>query len=397
MEPGSPQRDIFDARFGLAPSSDCGDHVHLDNGAPVIVRFVDEPHDQIMYRGHVVGTDDSELVAQLTGELGLLDEHARAEVFFRDAQQRFVRTPARLQTVEAAPPGANVRLTVSGQTPYTERRRSCRVAVVNLPLFVTVDSAFGCQLLDISSQGLGLICPVKLKVGSLIPVTLDHEGCRTRGHMTVRWCRSRRDGRFRCGLQILAEVGELDEQLRALTMAAHREQLHWLAGVGQRGRGDSYGVSSWTDDAGDALAALTADASEPAPSPDHVDATSSSAPLAAALFLDDHCKNDEDTAGGPRDRRRHRRLSWMLKAVVQLESPDDTRRIAVTMHDISRGGFSFNCRSYIYKDTQLHVDFMIGGDVIRLSGVVAHCRICSGHVHRIGVRLTACKIAEHSD
>ncbi len=86
----------------------------------------------------------------------------------------------------------------------------------------------------------------------------------------------------------------------------------------------------------------------------------------------------------------------MLKAVVQLESSDDTRRIAVTMHDISRSGFSFNCRSYIYEDTQLHVDFMIGGDVIRLSGVVAHCRICSGQVHRVGVRLTACKIAECS-
>ena len=398
MEPANPQRDLFDARLGLDPSPDSGDDTPSTDGTPVIIRLVDEPHDQVLYRGHVVHTDDDQLIAKLTGELGRVDPDARAEVFFRDAQQRFVGTWARLQRVESALPGAAVRLTVDDQGGYAERRRSYRVAVMNMPLFVTIDSTVGCQLLDISSQGLGLICPVKLKVGSLMPVTLDHEGCRTRGHMAVRWCRSRRDGRFRCGLQALGEVSELAAKLRALTMAVQRDQLQWLAGRAEGMRGEMSCALSRTGDPVDALLASAAVPSDSSASPERVDATSTSAPLAATLFLDDDHRGDERTAGlgSGRNRRRHRRLSWLLKAVVQLESPDDTRRIAVSMHDISRSGFSFNCRSYICQGTQLHVEFRIGGDVIRLSGVVVHCRACTGQVHRVGVRLTGCQVADHS-
>lgn len=93
--------------------------------------------------------------------------------------------------------------------------------------------------------------------------------------------------------------------------------------------------------------------------------------------------------------RRHVRKRWTVDLLVRIEETVELRKtsreLRVTTQDLSRGGYSFLCRHFIYPGSrvQAHVTSLPGNPV--LMGTVANCSYAGAGKHRVGVKLLELK------
>lgn len=90
--------------------------------------------------------------------------------------------------------------------------------------------------------------------------------------------------------------------------------------------------------------------------------------------------------------RRHVRKKWVIELQIKIEEAAAVdavaRDLAVTTQDLSRGGFSFLCRHFLYPGTQVEAQIpsLPGSPVLK--GVVANCSYAENGQHRVGIKLT---------
>ena len=89
--------------------------------------------------------------------------------------------------------------------------------------------------------------------------------------------------------------------------------------------------------------------------------------------------------------RRHVRKRWTVEIQVRIEETVElhktSRELRVTTQDLSRGGFSFLCRHFVYPGSQVwaRITSLPGNPV--LMGTVANCSYAGAGKHRVGVKL----------
>ncbi len=91
-------------------------------------------------------------------------------------------------------------------------------------------------------------------------------------------------------------------------------------------------------------------------------------------------------AGQSRTQERHAwSVSLRIVAVIRLEGAVTRRPLTVTTHDVSRTGFSFTAKLYLYEGTEVFAAFdALPGRPI-MKGIVRNCHLVAGRDHRIGV------------
>jgi len=92
---------------------------------------------------------------------------------------------------------------------------------------------------------------------------------------------------------------------------------------------------------------------------------------------------------GEKRARHDKRHTWSVRMTVELEEATDIsrrrRKIVVTTHDLSTGGFAFTYRRYIHPGTQVRAMFDSLPGTPTMLGIVRHCNHLGGSEHRIGV------------
>ncbi len=125
-----------------------------------------------------------------------------------------------------------IRLEVEGQ-PYLAESRECfRVSGVNSHIRIEVGEGEACPLIDISAKGLTFTSSTTYPVGSMISVSMVHEGKVFCGKGRIQSARILEHGRLRYGLQCpegTITPGSLAEGLQVIAMALQREHLSHLA------------------------------------------------------------------------------------------------------------------------------------------------------------------------
>ena len=92
------------------------------------------------------------------------------------------------------------------------------------------------------------------------------------------------------------------------------------------------------------------------------------------------------------EHRHHKRHQWQATITLELEERADqgvsARRIQVTTHNLSAGGFAFIHRQYVHPGTTVIAQLDALADQRRLRGVVRSCIAIGGVRYRVGVQFT---------
>lgn len=88
------------------------------------------------------------------------------------------------------------------------------------------------------------------------------------------------------------------------------------------------------------------------------------------------------------EKRQHVRHPWQVRTVAQIGEGSKQRPAEIVTEDLSCGGFSFNCKSFIHPGSPIALDVEMGGRKQRLIGTVRYCLAIEGLRHRVGVHLT---------
>ena len=94
--------------------------------------------------------------------------------------------------------------------------------------------------------------------------------------------------------------------------------------------------------------------------------------------------------------RRHERKRWYVELSIKTEETAGNsravRKLRVTTQDLSRGGYSFLCRQFIYPGTLVHARVTALPGKPLLTGTVANCIYAGAGQHRVGVKLLTVNI-----
>jgi len=101
------------------------------------------------------------------------------------------------------------------------------------------------------------------------------------------------------------------------------------------------------------------------------------------------------------NQRAHERRKWTVPLTVELEEVGQygpaSRTIEVSTVDVSRGGFAFVFRQYVFPGTVVRVQFDSLPKRPRLAGSVKSCNLIGGTQHRVGVQFDQAKRPDTPD
>ncbi|MDB5327770.1 MAG: hypothetical protein JWM57_3339 [Phycisphaerales bacterium] len=118
-----------------------------------------------------------------------------------------------------------------GEPVSAEQRGSFRTTAVMLNLPVGVDRVAGCILADVSPEGVGVISPKPLVVGSTVDVNLQMEAFSVVEKMKVQGVKALPSGKLRFGLYIPGKNTPSRRTLEKMASHLQRVQLRRLAGA----------------------------------------------------------------------------------------------------------------------------------------------------------------------
>ena len=118
-----------------------------------------------------------------------------------------------------------------GDPVSAEQRQAYRVTVALAGLTAEVGRDAACPVLDVSAEGMGVIAPRPLNLGSMTELHFAHDGDAVTTLARVQTVRERPDGTFRLGLLAPDRKGGARRSLQRLTSAFQRQQLRRMAGA----------------------------------------------------------------------------------------------------------------------------------------------------------------------
>jgi hypothetical protein len=164
-------------------------------------------------------------------------------LIYHEIRRTFVQQPAHIEAVIApvtdedpeARPHTLVAFRTTGQPVSADSRECYRVSTVMADMVAQVGDEPDCPLLDVSATGFSVLSGQSFDVGSMVDVSLWHEGVRFTGRACVQSLREMSKGRIRYGFHCAQERSGnsvLAKGLQQISLAVQRQHLRRLAGAG---------------------------------------------------------------------------------------------------------------------------------------------------------------------
>ncbi|MGB0767259.1 MAG: PilZ domain-containing protein [Phycisphaeraceae bacterium] len=286
---------------------------------------------------------------------------AETELRYHNQHNCFTRVPCQLQRMFSSgqyPTGA---LVLTGDEEVAENRSSFRVTVADDIVQATISGDTQADVVNISAGGIGAVVDIDdYKLGDWIKIALQYDCGEHTGRMQVRSVWAQDDGRFRYGLMADPDEADLVSQLSRITQQLQQVKARRASRIGTNNR------------AGAAVAEDTATPAETKPS-NQDQQTGEQTP-----------ESDELCQDGTQ--RQHQRNRWPGMAKVYIREEHNLRVLDVETGDLSRGGISFVCPQYIYKDSEILFEKPISGGFFRVVATVCNIMVREKGTHRIGAK-----------
>lgn len=199
----------------------------LKPNGPCFVTVLTPDNQRTLVGARVQQLDGDAAVLSVDDALDVRPSHEI--VVFADIAGKLHEQPAKVEKVDAAP-GQILRLRLIGPPTDCDLRASHRVSVASQNIPVVVGAQPNCTLADISPEGLAVITPAPLTIGSTVDIDLSLEGIYARGSLQVSSQTKLDGGKFRHGLRAPGDrKTPIRRSLEALTNLMHRRQIQRLA------------------------------------------------------------------------------------------------------------------------------------------------------------------------
>ena len=211
----------------------------LKSDAKIFLQLPDETKRRILHPGKVivlVEAEERQYKAIIEGnDLGLAT--GLEFLVYYELKREFVKQGARIVDMIKSDDDTNPPVACFATTsdPASAESRKCyRISTAIRGLRAKVGEQKNCKLLDISITGFAIIASEDLKIGSIVPVTLNFDDEEYLGMACVQSVRELPDGATRYGL-LCSEArnsnAQLKQGLRKMSTALQREQLRRMAGA----------------------------------------------------------------------------------------------------------------------------------------------------------------------
>lgn len=226
----------------------------LSPGAIVFVNFPEESKQRVLHAARVAQNNSNGLVLRLD-EPGLPVEPERGFRLYYEQNLKFVQQAAKIEAVlgagevpagttppptppastpAEAPQGPTIIVRTLGEPVSAEGRECYRVSTLLSGLKAGLGDVADGALADVSVTGFSIISHATHEAGTVLPVTLHHEGKTFAGQGAIQSIKALADGRIRYGL-LCADNGRLRSPLKTalqqISVAVQRQQLKRLAGA----------------------------------------------------------------------------------------------------------------------------------------------------------------------
>ena len=152
-------------------------------------------------------------------------------VLFADVRGKFFQQGAQVVSTEVVEGKTLVRVQTVGEPVSAEQRGTFRVSAVTLGLGVKIGTLVGCVLADVSPDGVGVIVPKPLTVGSTVDVELQVDAFRIAARFRVQGVKILPSGKLRFGLFLPDPRSDARRTLEKLAGHLQRTQLKRLSGA----------------------------------------------------------------------------------------------------------------------------------------------------------------------
>lgn len=289
----------------------------------------------------------------------------KTSVYFYDPEQGFMSAPCQLQRMFSRgqyPTGA---LVLEGEPTNAESRNSTRIHVKDGCITATLNDREHAEVTDISCGGIAVLLPQDgFNSNDWLEVIIHDGRDEHSGRMQVRGKNQNADGRYRYGLMADPDEPGLISQLSRITQQLQNNK-----------KGSSHRPFLQND---------CIPASE-----------DNSATIKNAASKNNTITHaaDHDTIQKNNTKRQHQRNAWPGMAKIYIREETNLRVLSVETADLSRGGISFLCPTYIYEGSEVLFEKPIAGGFFRVMLSIRNVRIQNGTTHRVGAQFLGAPLA----
>ncbi len=201
----------------------------LSKSSPVYLAIPNAQNKRLLHEGRVLEIDARRVVIEFDDAIA---PTAGSEVMlFAEVRGKFFQQGATVTQPRQDAPRPTIELHTVGDPVSAEQRGSYRTSVIAWKVPVKVDKLVGCMLADVSPEGVGIISPKPLTVGTTVNVGLDFEGHVITGPFRVQTAKILPTGAIRFGLFVSENRSPMRAQLQRLSGHVQRAQLKRISGA----------------------------------------------------------------------------------------------------------------------------------------------------------------------
>lgn len=198
--------------------------------APAFLAVSNEQNQRLLVEGTVTAVSAEAVTIAFEQVAELV---AGAEVtLYADRRGKFFQQGATLAVAAVVEENRTLlTFTLVGDAVSAEQRGNFRTSAVTLNVPVGIDRLPGCVLADVSPEGVGVISPKPLVVGSTVEVTLIVDGFGVTERMKVQGAKTLPSGKLRFGLYVPGKFSAGRRTLEKMASHLQRVQLRRLSGA----------------------------------------------------------------------------------------------------------------------------------------------------------------------
>ncbi len=201
----------------------------LSKSSPVYLAIPNAQNKRLLHEGRVLEVDGRRVVIEFDD---VITPPSGIEVLlFAEVRGKFFQQGATVTQQRQDMPRTTIEFHTVGDPVSAEQRGSYRTSVVAWKIPVNVDKFVGCQLADVSPEGIGIISPKPLAVGTTVTIGLDFDGHVIAGQFRVQTAKILPNGSIRFGLFVADGRSPIRDQLQRLSGHVQRAQLKRISGA----------------------------------------------------------------------------------------------------------------------------------------------------------------------
>jgi len=201
----------------------------LTTNAAAFLAIPNDQNDRVLIEGKVILIDGKRCVLSFEK---LPQVEAGADVsLFAEVRGKFLQQAARVTAIPTADGPQQIEFQIVGDAVSAEQRGSYRAPAVMLGVPVKVDQIAGCVLADVSPEGIGVICPKTLIIGTSVDVAFEIDGMKVESRMRVQSAKILPSAKLRFGLLVPDKRSAARQTLQKIASHTQRVQLKRLSGA----------------------------------------------------------------------------------------------------------------------------------------------------------------------